>query len=392
MSVVSGTRAAGAYAGGITGGITGGIAGGVNRNGWNIRNIVMERDGDGMGQETSDVMAAAVAGAGAAEAVDATGAAADDFDAPAEAVANPFALFNGDTGDMTAEARMVAIALKRDRYISDDMYWLVHDDSAIRDAVMRSLNNDLLELKENRKYRIMYAAPVNGTETGIRSLKTRASLTREEAAMLAFLRIRVLEYENTRTGAEGWIISHDEIRAALTTGAGYLASSNDEETAAKKIRATISRMMTYGYLEQGDADDMYLITPLVPVVLDGDVADQWLGVSADEVDDSDGDGAAVTGEPSDSVEGVDAGDFGDAGDANGSGDSDGSGDASEQDALDFGEQDMLDFDEPEPLVKIAEPAAEPNEPNEPNKPTESTEPGEPTEETATIIDENEEDQ
>ena len=44
MSVVSGTRAAGAYAGGITGG----IAGGVNRNGWNIRNIVMERDGDGM--------------------------------------------------------------------------------------------------------------------------------------------------------------------------------------------------------------------------------------------------------------------------------------------------------------------------------------------------------
>lgn len=387
MSVVSGARAAGAYAGEIAGE----IAGGINRNGWNIRNIVMERDGDGMGQETSDVMADV---AGAAGAVDATGAAAgampDDFDAPAEAVANPFALFNGDTGDMAAEARMAAIALKRDRYISDDMYWLVHDDSTIRDAVTRSLNNDLLELKEDRKYRIMYAAPVNGTETGIRSLKTRASLTREEAAMLAFLRIRVLEYENTRTGAEGWIISHDEIRAALTTGAGYLASSNDEETAAKKIRATISRMMTYGYLEQSDADDMYLITPLVPVVLDGDVADQWLGVSADEVDDADdaadADVAAAAGESSDSVEGVDAGDSDDAGDANGSGDSDGSGDTSEQDALEFGEQDMLDFGEPEPLVKIAEPAAEPNESNKPTEPTE------PTEETATIIDENEEDQ
>ena len=38
--------------------------------------------------------------------------------------ANPYALFEGDTGDMPAEARMAAIALKRDRYISDDLYWL----------------------------------------------------------------------------------------------------------------------------------------------------------------------------------------------------------------------------------------------------------------------------
>ena len=194
---------------------------------------------------------------------------------------------------MTVEARMAAIALKRDRYISDDLYWLVHDDISIRESVTRSLNNDLLELKENRKYRIMYAAPVNGAETSIRSLKTRASLTREEAAMLAFLRIRVLEYENTRVEPKGWIVSHDEIRAALTSGSGYLASSNDEEGSAKKIRSTISRLMTYGYLDQGDGDDMYLITPLVPVVLDGDVADQWLGVSTDDTAESDGIDEAV---------------------------------------------------------------------------------------------------
>mgnify|MGYP000446107384 CR=1 FL=1 len=31
--------------------------------------------------------------------------------------ANPYALFEGDIGDMPAEARMAAIALKRDRYI-----------------------------------------------------------------------------------------------------------------------------------------------------------------------------------------------------------------------------------------------------------------------------------
>ena len=184
-------------------------------------------------------------------------------------------------------------AMEYEPNISDELYWLVHDDISIRESVTRSLNNDLLELKENRKYRIMYAAPVNGAETSIRSLKTRASLTREEAAMLAFLRIRVLEYENTRVEPKGWIVSHDEIRAALTSGSGYLASSNDEEGSAKKIRSTISRLMTYGYLDQGDGDDMYLITPLVPVVLDGDVADQWLGVSTDDAAESDGIDEAV---------------------------------------------------------------------------------------------------
>lgn len=344
----------------------------------------MDMIGDDMtGTDSADTDSASTDSASTG--ADDMGAVDVEYDgADAEGAVNPYALFEGDTGDMTADARMVAIMLKRERYISGRFYDLALDNRA---AVIRSLNNDLLDLVVNEHYRVMYATAVSGPDMTLRALKTRASLKREEAALLAFLRIRVLEYENTRTGAEGWIISHDEIRAALTTGAGYLASSNDEETAAKKIRATISRMMTYGYLEQSDADDMYLITPLVPVVLDGDVADQWLGVSADEVDDADdaadADVAAAAGESSDSVEGVDAGDFDDAGDANGSGDSDGSGDTSEQDALEFGEQDMLDFGEPEPLVKIAEPAAEPNEPNKPT---------EPTEETAAIIDENEEDQ
>lgn len=267
--------------------MAGGTGGTDDRHDTTKRSEVNNQNGNAMEYEPNEITDNAAGGA------DAQAAQAVDLDRPAEAVANPYALFNGDTGDMTVEARMAAIALKRDRYISDDLYWLVHDDISIRESVTRSLNNDLLELKENRKYRIMYAAPVNGAETSIRSLKTRASLTREEAAMLAFLRVRVLEYENTRVEPKGWIVSHDEIRAALTSGSGYLASSNDEEGSAKKIRSTISRLMTYGYLDQGDGDDMYLITPLVPVVLDGDVADQWLGVSTDDAAESDGIDEAV---------------------------------------------------------------------------------------------------
>ena len=151
--------------------------------------------------------------------------------------ANPYALFEGDIGDMPAEARMAAIALKRDRYISGPTYDTVLDN---RDAVVRSLNNDLLDLVINERYRIMYATPVAGDDVTLRSLKTRVSLKREEAALLAFLRIRVLEYENVHADPADWLVSFEEIRAALATGAGYLAARNDEEGVAKQIGAIVS--------------------------------------------------------------------------------------------------------------------------------------------------------
>lgn len=199
---------------------------------------------------------------------------------------NPYALFEGDRGDMPADARRAAIALKRERYIDGTLYDLALDHY---DAVTRSLNNDLLEPVVNERYRIMYAAPVAGEDVTLRSLKTRASLKREEAALLAFLRIRVLEYENMRVAADEWIVSLEEIRAALATGAGHLSARNDEEGVLRQIGALISAMNTYGYLERLDDDTMLRITPLVPAVLDRELADAWLGVAAaDEDDGADG--------------------------------------------------------------------------------------------------------
>ena len=178
--------------------------------------------------------------------------------------ANPYALFEGDIGDMPAEARMAAIALKRDRYISGPTY---------------------------ERYRIMYVTPVAGDDVTLRSLKTRVSLKREEAALLAFLRIRVLEYENVHADPADWLVSFEEIRAALATGAGYLAARNDEEGVAKQIGAIVSAMITYGYLVRLDDEAMYQITPLVPVVLDRELADTWLDVAehgdGDTEDDDD---------------------------------------------------------------------------------------------------------
>lgn len=228
-----------------------------------------------------------------------------------EPVSNPYALFEGDCGDMSADARMAAIALKRERYISGRLYDLVDNN---RDAVLRSLNNDLLDLVVNERYRIMYATPVAGDDVALRSLKTRSSLKREEAALLAFLRIRVLEYENTRVGRDEWLVSFEEMRAALTSGAGYLAARNDEEGVLKQIGAVVSSMVTYGYLNRLDDEAMYVITPLVPVVLDRELADTWLDAAAhdlegrdEERDAADGDRSASDSAPSD-----DAPDDGDA--------------------------------------------------------------------------------
>ncbi|NEG55515.1 DUF4194 domain-containing protein [Bifidobacterium platyrrhinorum] len=199
--------------------------------------------------------------------------------------ANPHALFEGDLGDMTADARMAAIALKRERYIEGELVDLVNDN---RDAVIRSLNNDMLELVYDERHRIMYATPVTGPDVALRSLKTRTSLRREEASLLAFLRIRVLEYENMRVEPDRWIVGFDEMRAALATGAGYLASRNDEEGVLRQVTTLVNTMTTYGYLAAGDEEGMYRITPLVPAVLDRSLADAWLGVAADDAADEDG--------------------------------------------------------------------------------------------------------
>ena len=87
--------------------------------------------------------------------------------------------------------------------------------------------------------------------------------------MLAALRIKVLEYENQNAEPCDWLISFDDIRALLATGAGFLTASNDEEGMARKITSMISRMRTYGYLAPTEDDDMYVLTPLVPWCLTG---------------------------------------------------------------------------------------------------------------------------
>ena len=63
-------------------------------------------------------------------------------------------------------------------------------------------------------------------------------------------------------------------------------------------------MRTYGYLAETGDENMYVLTPLVPMVLDQKLADRWLGS-----DDTDGDGMkdADGGDTSDSTGTVSSG-------------------------------------------------------------------------------------
>ncbi|MUH59932.1 DUF4194 domain-containing protein [Bifidobacterium canis] len=190
-------------------------------------------------------------------------------------LANVHALFDGDMGDMPAAAREVAIALKRNRSISGKMY---HQALEYMDDVRRSLNNDLLIPVIDTYYEVMYAEPVKPDEYSIRSLKTRATLSAREAALLAALRRKVLEYENVGMPSEQWMISKEEIVQTMATGAGPLAGRNSEEAVNEQVDRLIGQARTNGFLmDYEDDEGMFVITKLVPVVLDPERIAAWLG-------------------------------------------------------------------------------------------------------------------
>ena len=140
--------------------------------------------------------------------------------------------------------------------------------------------NDMLRLVDNTKYHIMYASPVTDSETSIRSLKTRMSLTREEAATLAALRIKVLEYENQNAEPCDWLISFDDIRALLATGAGFLTASNDEGGHGEGRSRPSSRACAPTGISRRPRTTACTFSRPWPMVLDRNLADQWLGSGA----------------------------------------------------------------------------------------------------------------
>lgn len=194
-------------------------------------------------------------------------------------VSNPFALFDGDDGDMPEPAREAAIALKRNRAITGEMFRQAMDHIGY---VKRSLNNDMLVPVIDTFYEVMYAEPAAPSQVRIRSLKNRASLSACEAVLLTALRRKVLEYENVGMDASQWVVSKEEIVQLMSTGAGPLAGRNSEESVNRQVEPLINAMRTNQFLVDVEGEEgIYRITILVPVVLNTQRIGSWMATNDD---------------------------------------------------------------------------------------------------------------
>lgn len=180
-------------------------------------------------------------------------------------------LFEGDTGDVPAEARYALTRLLRDRYVSDETpgkyrkstYSLILEHKA---DVTRILNDLCLTLNLNEKYRVAWAstAPFDGEMPGV-VLKRGVVQKRDVTILLVALRIAAQNAE--LDGREHWYIDRPEIEDTFVTVAPY-ADEGDANLVRRRIDSAIAEAKTFGYMEPAKtAEDRFRILPIVPCIM-----------------------------------------------------------------------------------------------------------------------------
>lgn len=180
-------------------------------------------------------------------------------------------LFDGDRGDLPAEARYALTRLVRDRFVSDEMggKYRVSTYSLIlahRDDIQRNLNNLCMTLNVSEKYRVAWAstAPFDGSMPGV-VIKRSPVQKRDVTLLLITLRIAAQNAE--LDGRERWYIDRGDIDEAFVTLSPY-ANEGDALLVRGRIDAAVSEACTCGYLEKVEAvTGRYRITPIVPAML-----------------------------------------------------------------------------------------------------------------------------
>lgn len=180
-------------------------------------------------------------------------------------------LFDGDIGDIPAEARYAVTRLLRDRYVSDEdpgkyrmsTYSLILQH---RQDITRTLNNLCLTLNLNEKYKVAWAstAPFDGEMPGV-VLKRGVVQKRDVTILLITLRIAAQNAE--LDGREHWYIDRAEIDDAFLTVSPY-ADEGDANLVRKRIDSAINEAVTFGYMERAKtAENRFRILPIVPCIM-----------------------------------------------------------------------------------------------------------------------------
>lgn len=140
-------------------------------------------------------------------------------------------LWEGDAGDMCADARRAAIELKCRPYVSGSLFELVIDN---KPAVERSLANDLLTLRLDLNRKIATAVPVK--IEGIKSLKTTPKISALKAAFLATLRLIDLEFDGQETPRAARFVAVSAVCERMSLSDGPLSEVGSEQAREEKVK------------------------------------------------------------------------------------------------------------------------------------------------------------
>lgn len=176
-------------------------------------------------------------------------------------------LFDGDKGDLPAEARYALTRLIRDRYVSDEVggKYRVSTYALImrhREEIQRNLNNLCLTLNVNEKYRVAWAttAPFDGNMPGV---VIKRSLVQKRDVTLLLVTLRIAAQNAELDGRDRWYIDRSDIDNAFVTLSPY-ADEGDARLVRSRIDSAISEALTCGYLEHVEAgENRYRIMPIV---------------------------------------------------------------------------------------------------------------------------------
>ncbi|MBR3224479.1 MAG: DUF4194 domain-containing protein [Atopobiaceae bacterium] len=202
-------------------------------------------------------------------------------------------LFDGDQGDLPAEARYALTRLIRDRYVSDEdgagryrksAYSLILE---YKDDITRNLNNLCLVLNVNEKYKVAWAstAPFDGSMPGV---VLKRSLVQKRDITLLLITLRIAAQNAELEGRNHWYIDKHDMVGTFTTLSPY-ADEGNAALVQRRIDAAIAEACTCGYIQESQTTSgRYRILPIVAAIMTLERAQQLIAQLQDQMDQEGG--------------------------------------------------------------------------------------------------------
>ena len=212
---------------------------------------------------------------------------ANDLDADVYDPTTRDGLFDGDQGDLPAEARYALTRLMRDRYVSDEDGTGRYRKSAYslileyKDDITRNLNNLCLVLNVNEKYKVAWAstAPFDGSMPGV---VLKRGLVQKRDITLLLITLRIAAQNAELEGRNHWYIDKPDMVGTFTTLSPY-ADEGNAALVQRRIDAAISEACTCGYIQESEATPgRYRILPIVAAIMTLERAQQLIAQLQDK--------------------------------------------------------------------------------------------------------------